>query len=1102
MAASTAGVDQVSEQIGPEANTSQTAGPVAMGPGGHTHAYGCGHDHSALHVGAASDPYEVAADRAADLALARLAGAGRLATDLPAAPAVVRRKASVGAAGGEAPADVSARIHAARGRGSALNASLRTDMESAFGGASFSGVRVHSGAEAADLSAAVGATAFTVGKDVFLGATMPSLDTAQGQHTLAHELAHTLQPTVGVRRNTTQQPPSRGLFSRVGNTLKKVTKAVLSPFRSTPVSDEPASVAELDAQFGYNHEVDVVGLDASFGERKEGLVFNKEVKKAQKQQLTPAQGEDHEHLVARNWLSGHGGFLEPATIAALLNGRTVSSLRTVDLNNLLPRIRLGKAETSGTRESSVATASNSIRSTLFTDAKQRATTRSKEDIEKDKGAFDPLDQGFRVSDGLSELGEGLGTHGEVNDYFEALERNNDDNYGIYGDGKQIGSDTVNNGFTHMGTAFSAFGVLSAGAGAILTFADHNETWENRTKGATGIVDAVTGLMSAAASSNKTKFEKTDPGFASADSLCDTFGGVAGIASTIKEGFDGLVTVLDAIRAPGAMEDSDKLAVVLQTAQSALGAVKGVLSTVDSFLDNVGAAATRLAQTVPAMGIVIAGINWIQSMVSLVFSVISKVQMDAEKEQHKDIMWDNLCVLEPDPRFAQLKAAIGSKVVAAPASSHITATGNTILAAKEPPAPGTPPARVGPKNTSSPTGEPGNIVLDGDMEGTYDARKKGFTWEYAVMPRGARGGRLYTGAQTGFFSGFFKTTLGQFLNGATLGQMTGKHAQRLLLNFDDKWDQVGLADHPTYVEARKSALAYENYRDLEKVSGKRIHRAALNLVAGALSIAGGIVTLSGVGAAVGTGLNAGGAALKGGAGLVRWISQTGADFADRKKVAPGGEVTGGTNKKTTRAKAQMYDRMIMWMTSELVAARPAWTAARTTHADSLRAFTTAKAETVGKRTALTAASAAYDQAYENARPRPTGGNGRLPVPPPPGAEATRTSALEVKTSAQRDLTTAEARQATVLQDAKASQKRVADKMSIVTKAHDAVVASGLSPFKISVALNFRHVQRDGDTDTQKNYSAERDPHQQALGKPTAEQGQRVYATWMEALRERE
>lgn len=151
-----------------------------------------------LEVGAVHDPAEHEADSLAARVVARLRaeegdeGATAHHTDAGLAP--VRRSATpaVGRAGGPAPAELSDRIEAARGRGSALDPHVRRRMGRAFG-TDFSGVRVHTDAGAADAAAAMGAAAFTTGSDIFFGAGQYRPQDPAGEHVLAHELAHTVQ---------------------------------------------------------------------------------------------------------------------------------------------------------------------------------------------------------------------------------------------------------------------------------------------------------------------------------------------------------------------------------------------------------------------------------------------------------------------------------------------------------------------------------------------------------------------------------------------------------------------------------------------------------------------------------------------------------------------------------------------------------------------------------------------------------------------------------------------------------------------------------------------------------------------------------------------
>src|SRR4051794_23662939 len=133
-------------------------------------------------VGHAEDRAESDADAMADTALARLR---RLEGDTHShgpgcdhstvARGEVRRSPAppsgapvVGYEGGALDSATSDAIASSRGSGRALAADVRRRMETAFN-TSFSPVRIHDDARAAQLNTAVSATAFTTGKDIFFG---------------------------------------------------------------------------------------------------------------------------------------------------------------------------------------------------------------------------------------------------------------------------------------------------------------------------------------------------------------------------------------------------------------------------------------------------------------------------------------------------------------------------------------------------------------------------------------------------------------------------------------------------------------------------------------------------------------------------------------------------------------------------------------------------------------------------------------------------------------------------------------------------------------------------------------------------------------------
>lgn len=163
----------------------------------------------ALQVGAADDPFEREADSVARRVAEALVspssqGAGQAVQEDPVGDGPVRRRVHesdsestpVGAEGGPVAAESEALLQSARSSGgSPIPGPQRQRLEHAFGGADFSGVRLHSGPVASELNDRFGAKAFTVGSDIFFRDSAPSIDSGSGRELLAHELTHTIQQT-------------------------------------------------------------------------------------------------------------------------------------------------------------------------------------------------------------------------------------------------------------------------------------------------------------------------------------------------------------------------------------------------------------------------------------------------------------------------------------------------------------------------------------------------------------------------------------------------------------------------------------------------------------------------------------------------------------------------------------------------------------------------------------------------------------------------------------------------------------------------------------------------------------------------------------------
>jgi hypothetical protein len=94
----------------------------------------------------------------------------------------------IGREGGPISNQLAGRIYGRLGNGRPLQSSTQARMEAAFG-ADLSAVRLHDDAEADMLSLSVGASAFTLGNDIFFS----RLSSPTDEHVLTHELTHVVQ---------------------------------------------------------------------------------------------------------------------------------------------------------------------------------------------------------------------------------------------------------------------------------------------------------------------------------------------------------------------------------------------------------------------------------------------------------------------------------------------------------------------------------------------------------------------------------------------------------------------------------------------------------------------------------------------------------------------------------------------------------------------------------------------------------------------------------------------------------------------------------------------------------------------------------------------
>lgn len=157
-----------------------------------------------LDIGAADDRYEQEADTVANqvMKMPDMSAIQRKCAHCeeeekvqrkPLASFIQKKEESGGTTASEA---VSQQINATRGNGSSMDAATASFMESRFG-SDFSGVKIHAGSDAIQMSRALNAQAFAVGSDIYFNEGKYNPSSAEGKHLLAHELTHTIQQSGG-----------------------------------------------------------------------------------------------------------------------------------------------------------------------------------------------------------------------------------------------------------------------------------------------------------------------------------------------------------------------------------------------------------------------------------------------------------------------------------------------------------------------------------------------------------------------------------------------------------------------------------------------------------------------------------------------------------------------------------------------------------------------------------------------------------------------------------------------------------------------------------------------------------------------------------------
>lgn len=146
-----------------------------------------------LEVNTPGDRYEQEADAMANKVMRSAAPEEK--ESLQAGPATTISRQAITAAANQSspvPDHVGTQINASRGGGNPMDKETRSFMESRFE-TDFSGVRIHTGTNAVQMSRQLNAHAFTTGNDIYFNEGKYAPNTSAGKHLLAHELTHTVQ---------------------------------------------------------------------------------------------------------------------------------------------------------------------------------------------------------------------------------------------------------------------------------------------------------------------------------------------------------------------------------------------------------------------------------------------------------------------------------------------------------------------------------------------------------------------------------------------------------------------------------------------------------------------------------------------------------------------------------------------------------------------------------------------------------------------------------------------------------------------------------------------------------------------------------------------
>lgn len=183
----------------------------------------------------------VEAGRPDALGLGGLLHLQRTAGNSGVAALVAQRRAAGDDATGDGETEQPSPVHdVVRSTGSPLDPALRRDLEAATG-QDYGDVRIHTDGAAASSARSVQAHAYTVGNHIVFNEGRYQPDTAEGRHTLAHELTHVVQQRQGPVDG--RDAPGGIRLSDPGDRFEREAESVASRVSAGTGGDAPTPAA-------------------------------------------------------------------------------------------------------------------------------------------------------------------------------------------------------------------------------------------------------------------------------------------------------------------------------------------------------------------------------------------------------------------------------------------------------------------------------------------------------------------------------------------------------------------------------------------------------------------------------------------------------------------------------------------------------------------------------------------------------------------------------------------------------------------------------------------------------------------------------------------